>query len=157
MTIPCGVGQGKGTGRRSRKRCYHVGQEDSLCHSPASASSTSPGFSRGPSGSVPLADMGVEVIKIESPGEGDPVRQQGVIVEGLSWYFAQFNRNRKSRCSRLTPENVGLRNPAVAGRVNNLRFPTSTFRCAIFYGLSATCPRSRRRREALGDHTPDTA
>src|SRR5262245_6381324 len=43
-----------------------------------------------------LADMGAEVIKIEPPGEGDPVRQQGVIVDGLSWYFAQFNRNKKS-------------------------------------------------------------
>jgi len=43
-----------------------------------------------------LADMGAEVIKIEPPGEGDPIRRQGVIVEGLSWYFAQFNRNKKS-------------------------------------------------------------
>ena len=50
----------------------------------------------GPFCSVLLADMGAEVIKIESPGQGDPVRQQGVIVNGLSWYFAQFNRNKKS-------------------------------------------------------------
>ncbi|HYB40555.1 MAG TPA: CoA transferase [Candidatus Methylomirabilis sp.] len=50
----------------------------------------------GPFCSMLLADMGAEVIKIEPPGEGDAVRQQGVIVEGLSWYFAQFNRNKKS-------------------------------------------------------------
>jgi len=50
----------------------------------------------GPFCSVLLADMGAEVIKIEPPGEGDPVRRQGVIVQGLSWYFAQFNRNKKS-------------------------------------------------------------
>jgi crotonobetainyl-CoA:carnitine CoA-transferase CaiB-like acyl-CoA transferase len=50
----------------------------------------------GPFCSVLLADMGAEVIKIEPPGEGDPIRGQGVIVEGLSWYFAQFNRNKKS-------------------------------------------------------------
>jgi CoA:oxalate CoA-transferase len=50
----------------------------------------------GPFCSVLLADMGAEVIKIESPGEGDPVRRQGVAVEGLSWYFAQFNRNKRS-------------------------------------------------------------
>lgn len=43
-----------------------------------------------------LADMGAEVIKIESPGEGDPVRAQGVIRDGLSWYFANYNRNKKS-------------------------------------------------------------
>jgi CoA:oxalate CoA-transferase len=50
----------------------------------------------GPFCSVLLADMGAEVVKIESPGEGDPVRRQGVTVQGLSWYFAQFNRNKKS-------------------------------------------------------------
>ncbi|KGD89238.1 carnitine dehydratase [Achromobacter sp. RTa] len=43
-----------------------------------------------------LADMGAEVIKIETPGEGDPVRRQGVIRNGLSWYFANYNRNKKS-------------------------------------------------------------
>lgn len=42
-----------------------------------------------------LADMGAEVIKIEPP-DGDPVRGQGAIVDGYSWYFAQFNRNKKS-------------------------------------------------------------
>ena len=42
-----------------------------------------------------LADLGAEIIKIEGPS-GDPVRQQGAIVNGLSWYFAQFNRNKKS-------------------------------------------------------------
>jgi crotonobetainyl-CoA:carnitine CoA-transferase CaiB-like acyl-CoA transferase len=42
-----------------------------------------------------LADMGAEVIKIEPPA-GDPVRVQGAIVDGYSWYFAQFNRNKKS-------------------------------------------------------------
>jgi len=42
-----------------------------------------------------LADMGAEVIKVEPPG-GDPVRGQGAIVDGYSWYFAQFNRNKKS-------------------------------------------------------------
>lgn len=43
-----------------------------------------------------LADMGAEVIKIEAPGEGDPVRAQGVIRDGLSWYFANYNRNKQS-------------------------------------------------------------
>ncbi len=50
----------------------------------------------GPFCSMLLADMGAEVIKIEPPGEGDPIRRQGTIVQGLSWYFAQFNRNKKS-------------------------------------------------------------
>ena len=43
-----------------------------------------------------LADLGAEVIKVEPPGRGDPVRAQGAIKDGLSWYYAQFNRNKKS-------------------------------------------------------------
>ncbi|HYZ26448.1 MAG TPA: CoA transferase [Geminicoccaceae bacterium] len=43
-----------------------------------------------------LADFGAEVIKVEPPGRGDPVRGQGTIKDGLSWYYAQFNRNKKS-------------------------------------------------------------
>jgi crotonobetainyl-CoA:carnitine CoA-transferase CaiB-like acyl-CoA transferase len=43
-----------------------------------------------------LADLGADVIKVEAPGRGDPVRAQGAIKDGLSWYYAQFNRNKKS-------------------------------------------------------------
>src|SRR5437899_8152620 len=50
----------------------------------------------GPFCSMILGDMGAEVIKIEAPGEGDPVRRQGVVRDGLSWYFAGFNRNKRS-------------------------------------------------------------
>jgi crotonobetainyl-CoA:carnitine CoA-transferase CaiB-like acyl-CoA transferase len=50
----------------------------------------------GPFCTVMLADMGAEVIKIETPGQGDPLRGQGAIRDGLSWYFAAFNRNKKS-------------------------------------------------------------
>jgi crotonobetainyl-CoA:carnitine CoA-transferase CaiB-like acyl-CoA transferase len=50
----------------------------------------------GPFCSMILGDLGAEVIKIEPPGKGDPVRQQGAIKNGLSWFFASFNRNKKS-------------------------------------------------------------
>jgi crotonobetainyl-CoA:carnitine CoA-transferase CaiB-like acyl-CoA transferase len=50
----------------------------------------------GPFCSMLLADMGAEVVKIETPGQGDPLRGQGVIRDGLSWYFAGFNRNKRS-------------------------------------------------------------
>lgn len=50
----------------------------------------------GPFCTMLLGDMGAEVIKVEPPGQGDPVREQGGIRDGLSWYFASFNRNKKS-------------------------------------------------------------
>lgn len=54
----------------------------------------------GPFCTMHLADLGADVIKIEPPG-GDPIREQGEIVNGLSWYFAAFNRNKRSLCLDL--------------------------------------------------------
>ena len=50
----------------------------------------------GPFCSMFLGDMGAEVIKVEDVENGDPVRQQGVMREGYSLYFASFNRNKRS-------------------------------------------------------------
>jgi crotonobetainyl-CoA:carnitine CoA-transferase CaiB-like acyl-CoA transferase len=50
----------------------------------------------GPFCSMFLADMGAEVIKIEDPDEGDPIRKQGETRNGYSLYFASFNRNKRS-------------------------------------------------------------
>ena len=49
----------------------------------------------GPFCTMLLADMGADVVKIESAA-GDPVRGQGVMVDGYSGYFEQFNRNKRS-------------------------------------------------------------
>ena len=58
----------------------------------------------GPFCTMILADMGAEIIKIEPPGVGDPLRAQGVIKDGLSWYFAAFNRNKRSLSLNLRSE-----------------------------------------------------
>lgn len=51
----------------------------------------------GPYGTMLLADMGAEVIKVESP-DGDPMRRMGPPFEpdGRSAYFMAVNRNKKS-------------------------------------------------------------
>jgi CoA:oxalate CoA-transferase len=49
----------------------------------------------GPFCTALLGDLGADIIKVEAP-EGDSVRGQGAGRDGLSWYFAQFNRNKRS-------------------------------------------------------------
>lgn len=49
----------------------------------------------GPFAACLLADMGADVIKVESP-EGDLMRQWPPIIEGYSQYFASVNRNKRS-------------------------------------------------------------
>ena len=49
----------------------------------------------GPFSTMLLADMGADVVKVET-SRGDTVREQGEVVNGLSWYFASFNRNKRS-------------------------------------------------------------
>jgi crotonobetainyl-CoA:carnitine CoA-transferase CaiB-like acyl-CoA transferase len=59
----------------------------------------------GPFCTLLLGDMGAEIIKIEPPKEGDPLRAQGYIKDGLSWYYSSYNRNKKSVTLDLyTPE-----------------------------------------------------
>src|SRR5436853_6083106 len=58
----------------------------------------------GPYGSMLLADMGAEVIKVEEPDGGDPMRVMGppFLPDGESAYFLAINRNKKSVAIDLT-------------------------------------------------------
>ena len=70
----------------------------------------------GPFCTMILGDMGAEVIKVETPGVGDPLRAQGVIKDGLSWYFAAFNRNKRSLSLNLRePEGKAVLARLIAG------------------------------------------
>ncbi|MCX5916295.1 MAG: CoA transferase, partial [Deltaproteobacteria bacterium] len=52
-------------------------------------------FLAGPFCTMLLADMGAEVIKIETPEHGDDARYQGAILNGESGYFVGMNRNKR--------------------------------------------------------------
>ena len=58
----------------------------------------------GPYGSMLLADMGAEVIKVEERDGGDPMRVMGppFLPDGESAYFLAINRNKKSIALDLT-------------------------------------------------------
>ena len=43
-----------------------------------------------------LADFGAEVVKVEQPGEGDPLRKWGPFAEGVSLWWKVHSRNKKS-------------------------------------------------------------
>ncbi|OGL38085.1 MAG: hypothetical protein A2042_07005 [Candidatus Schekmanbacteria bacterium GWA2_38_11] len=64
----------------------------------------------GPFCSMMLGDLGAEVIKVETPGGGDPSRSLGPpFCKGESGYFMSLNRNKKSLVVDLKkPEGKGI-------------------------------------------------
>ncbi len=60
----------------------------------------------GPMATGMLADQGADVIRFETVGSGDPARHVGGVRGGVSAYFAQMNRNKRSMA-------VDLKNPAL--------------------------------------------
>lgn len=63
----------------------------------------------GPYCTLLLADMGAEVIKIESPHEGDHMRWIEPTIDGASVYFLALNRNKKSMTVNLkSPKGVNI-------------------------------------------------
>ena len=50
----------------------------------------------GSTASSLLADFGAEVVKIERPGSGDPLRNWGPFVNDISLWWKVHSRNKKS-------------------------------------------------------------
>ena len=50
----------------------------------------------GPTAATMLADFGAQVVKIEHPRKGDPVRGHGYSKEGQSLWWANIGRNKKT-------------------------------------------------------------
>ena len=67
----------------------------------------------GPFAAKTLADFGAEVIKIETPGAGDPLRQWRLLKDGTSVWWQVQSRNKRSLA-------LDLRQPEAQGIVRRL-------------------------------------
>ncbi len=67
----------------------------------------------GPFAGKTLADFGADVIKVEPPGVGDPLRKWRLLREGTSVWWEVQSRNKRSVC-------LDLRDPADQGTVRGL-------------------------------------
>jgi formyl-CoA transferase len=61
-------------------------------------------FIAGPFAGQLLGDLGADVVKVEPPGEGDPMRRWGVCVEGRSLWWPAIARNKRSVAIDLRDE-----------------------------------------------------
>jgi formyl-CoA transferase/succinyl-CoA--D-citramalate CoA-transferase len=61
-------------------------------------------FIAGPFAGQLLGDLGAEVVKVEPPGEGDPMRGWGVTVHGRSLWWPAIARNKQSVAIDLRTE-----------------------------------------------------
>ncbi|MES2536778.1 MAG: CaiB/BaiF CoA-transferase family protein [Pseudomonadota bacterium] len=55
----------------------------------------------GPFASKSLADFGAEIIKVETPGDGDPLRKWRLLHNGTSVWWQAQSRNKQSICIDL--------------------------------------------------------
>ena len=55
----------------------------------------------GPFAAKTLADFGAQIIKVESPGDGDPLRKWRMLHEGTSVWWQAQSRNKQSVCIDL--------------------------------------------------------
>ncbi|MCE7505719.1 CoA transferase [Polynucleobacter sp. IMCC30063] len=63
----------------------------------------------GPFAAKTLADFGAEIIKVEAPGEGDPLRKWRMLHEGTSVWWQAQSRNKESVCLDLrVPEGQAI-------------------------------------------------
>ena len=62
-----------------------------------------------------LGDLGAEIIKVESPGKGDPVRTWGKRIDGKSLWWSVHGRNKKSVTLNLKdPKGLALAKRLIA-------------------------------------------
>lgn len=76
-------------------------------------------FLSGPFATQILADLGADVVKVESPGEGDSSRSiPPYFIDGDSAYFLSTNRNKRSIVLDLQEPSDGLRLKSLIARAD---------------------------------------
>ena len=63
----------------------------------------------GPFAAKTLGDFGADVIKIEPPGAGDPLRNWRLLQDGTSVWWQVQSRNKRSRTSARARSTAGAR------------------------------------------------
>lgn len=61
-------------------------------------------FIAGPFAGQLLGDLGADIVKVEAPGVGDPMRQWGVCIDGRSLWWPSIARNKRSVAIDLRDE-----------------------------------------------------
>src|SRR5687768_11172558 len=102
-------------------------------------------FIAGPFAGQLLGDYGADVIKVEAPGDGDPMRRWGVTVDGDSLWWPTIARNKRSVALDLRQERARALVAGLAERcdvvLENFR-PGTLERWGLGYAeLSARNPR----------------
>ena len=93
----------------------------------------------GPYGSMILADLGADVIKIEIPGRGDPARSMPPHFVGeMSAYFIAFNRNKRGLDLNLKDEEGYRVFLELVKRSRKTRYPSSSLRLRRDTGSSSS-------------------
>jgi formyl-CoA transferase len=99
----------------------------------------------GPWAGQVLADLGADVVKVENPAGGDPVRTTGPFLDGHSSAFVRLNRNKRSIAVDLkSPDGVAVLRRLVAEAdvlVENLRPGTMTRLGLGYESLAEVNPR----------------
>ena len=71
-------------------------------------------FIAGPFSGQLLGDYGADVVKIEPPGEGDPMRRWGITLDGDSLWWPAIARNKRSVTLDLRDERARAVIPRLA-------------------------------------------
>jgi crotonobetainyl-CoA:carnitine CoA-transferase CaiB-like acyl-CoA transferase len=75
----------------------------------------------GPMVATALGEFGAEVIKVEQPGAGDPLRTWGYQKDGIGLFWKSVGRNKQCVTLDLRPPTSDLRPPTCGHGTRRVR------------------------------------